>query len=88
VKSATLLAIHAQFQDERPGGHTWRGYVDGTAMTEHVRWMRLPATIERHQHAHPYAAVVLSGSDEEAGESGRWRVSAGEVLIQRSKSAW
>lgn len=56
-------------------------------MTEHVRWLKLPAKIERHQHAHPYAAVVLSGGYEEAGESGRWRVSAGDVLIHPAFSA-
>lgn len=56
-------------------------------MTEHVRWIQLPAKIERHKHAHPYAAVVLSGSYEEAGESGRWRVTAGDVLIHPAFSA-
>ena len=56
-------------------------------MTEHVRWIKLPAKIARHKHAQPYAAVVMSGSYEEAGESGRWRVSAGEVLIHPAFSA-
>ena len=56
-------------------------------MTERVRWIQLPAKIERHTHAHPYAAVVLSGSYEEAGESGRWLVSAGDVLIHPAFSA-
>ncbi|GAB3019528.1 hypothetical protein GCM10027098_13240 [Bowmanella dokdonensis] len=32
-------------------------------------------------HRQPYAAVVLKGGYTEAGEAGRWRVSAGDVLI-------
>lgn len=44
---------------------------------------RLPprALIARHGHAAPYAAVVLGGGYEEAGDGGRFRVGAGDVLI-------
>jgi len=39
------------------------------------------ADIPRHRHQVPYAAVVLSGGYEEAGDGGRWRAEAGDVLI-------
>jgi AraC-like DNA-binding protein len=35
----------------------------------------------RHRHRHAYAAVVLSGGYEEAGDHGRWRVGAGQAVI-------
>lgn len=38
-------------------------------------------TLPRHMHASAYATLVLEGGYEEAGESGRWCVRAGEVLI-------
>jgi AraC-like DNA-binding protein len=37
--------------------------------------------ILRHRHAHAYAALVLSGSYEECGSRGRFRVGAGDVLF-------
>lgn len=37
--------------------------------------------LARHQHATAYAALVLSGTYEEAGDSGRHRVSAGDVIL-------
>lgn len=39
------------------------------------------AVIERHMHAEPYAALVLAGGYEEAGDNGRFRVQAGDVLF-------
>jgi AraC-like DNA-binding protein len=36
---------------------------------------------KRHSHDHAYAAVILSGSYEEAGDHGRFRVQPGDVLI-------
>src|SRR5690242_9852379 len=39
------------------------------------------ARIPRHRHDRAYAAIVLSGSYEECGSRGRFRVSAGEVLL-------
>jgi AraC-like DNA-binding protein len=41
----------------------------------------------RHAHAAPYAAVVLSGGYEEAGDGGRYRAEAGDVLIHAAFSA-
>lgn len=38
-------------------------------------------TIERHLHKRAYAALVLSGCYEEAGDSGRHRVQAGDVVL-------
>lgn len=35
----------------------------------------------RHRHRFPYAAVVMAGRYEEAGEFGRWRVTQGDVLL-------
>ncbi len=37
--------------------------------------------IARHRHRQAYAAIVLSGSYEECGSAGRFRVSPGDVLI-------
>ncbi len=45
------------------------------------------ADIPRHRHAHPYAALVLEGGYEEAGEAGRFRVAAGDVLIHAAFSS-
>jgi len=39
------------------------------------------STLVRHWHAQPYAAVVLQGGYHEAGEAGRYRVEAGDVLV-------
>src|SRR5437868_977222 len=39
------------------------------------------AEFRRHVHRHAYAALVLDGSYEEAGDLGRMRVSAGDVLL-------
>lgn len=47
------------------------------------------AVIARHSHDAAYAAVVLEGGYEEAGERGRWRVEAGDVLLHgRFSSHW
>src|SRR5438105_1656318 len=43
--------------------------------------------IGRHVHKRPYAAVVLSGCYEEAGDSGRHRVDAGDVVLHESFEA-
>ena len=45
------------------------------------------AAIPRHRHDTPYAAIVLSGGYEEAGEGGRYRVEPGDVLIHAAFSA-
>jgi AraC-like DNA-binding protein len=45
------------------------------------------AAIHRHTHDHPYAAVVLRGGYEEAGDSGRFFVSEGDVVFHHSFEA-
>jgi AraC-like DNA-binding protein len=37
--------------------------------------------VPRHRHLEAYAAIVLAGGYVEAGDGGRWRVSAGDVVI-------
>lgn len=44
-------------------------------------------TIPHHIHARAYATVVLDGGYQEAGECGRWRVKAGDVLLHAPFSA-
>jgi AraC-like DNA-binding protein len=39
------------------------------------------SSFERHFHAEPYAALVLSGGYEEAGDNGFFQVSAGDVVF-------
>jgi AraC-like DNA-binding protein len=43
------------------------------------------ADLPRHRHAQAYAAVVLSGGYEEAGDQGRRRVGPGDVVVH---AAW
>ncbi len=46
------------------------------------RWQRIAdLAYQRHTHGEAYAAVVLSGSYEEAGDHGRFRVNPGDVLL-------
>lgn len=40
-----------------------------------------PGALPRHRHADGYVAVVISGGYEEAGDTGRRRVTAGEVVV-------
>jgi AraC-like DNA-binding protein len=56
---------------------------------DQLRLSNLPSrsTIKRHGHAQPYAAVVVSGAYEEAGDNGRHRVGTGDVLIHAPYSA-
>lgn len=44
-------------------------------------WQTIRAAFGRHSHRHAYAALVLAGSYEEAGDSGRHRVCAGDVIL-------
>lgn len=46
----------------------------------HSAGERLP----RHCHREPFAAVVLAGGYDEAGDTGRHRVSAGDVIFHRA----
>src|SRR5215469_5434913 len=54
--------------------------------------MRLRQTIrasslQRHVHSVPYAALVLSGGYEEAGDNGRFKVNAGDVVFHHQFEA-
>lgn len=42
-----------------------------------------PGCLPRHRHAEGYAAVVLAGGYEEAGDGGRRRLCAGDVVAHR-----
>ena len=48
--------------------------------------MRTPF-MDRHVHKRAYAALVLSGGYEEAGDSGRHRVQAGNVVLHEAFEA-
>jgi AraC-like DNA-binding protein len=45
------------------------------------------AVLGRHVHKHAYAALVLSGCYEEAGDSGRHRVEVGDVILHEAFEA-
>lgn len=45
------------------------------------------AHVSRHGHEGAYAAIVLSGGYEEAGDGGRWQVGPGDVLIHAGFAA-
>ena len=45
------------------------------------------AHVARHRHEGAYAAIVLAGGYEEAGDGGRWRVGTGDVLIHAGFAA-
>jgi AraC-like DNA-binding protein len=45
------------------------------------------AYVARHRHRGAYAALVLTGGYEEAGDGGRWRVGPGEILIHAGFAA-
>ncbi len=45
-------------------------------------WQTIRSSIfSRHSHQHAYAAIVLSGGYEEAGDQGRFRVEAGDIVL-------
>ena len=46
-----------------------------------------PGCLPRHRHAEAYAAVVLAGTYEEAGDNGRRRVGPGDVVVHRAWEA-
>jgi AraC-like DNA-binding protein len=46
------------------------------------KWQTIRAsTLERHVHSEAYAAIVLSGEYEEAGDHGRFQVKAGDAVF-------
>ena len=51
-------------------------------------WQRIKVdALPRHSHRLPYAAIVLSGGYEEAGDSGWFRLDAGSVLFHSAFEA-
>jgi AraC-like DNA-binding protein len=51
-------------------------------------WQKIrPSLLRRHVHERPYAALVLSGCYEEAGDTGRYRVGAGDVIFHEAFEA-
>jgi AraC-like DNA-binding protein len=46
-----------------------------------------PGCLPRHRHTQAYAAVVIAGSYEEAGDRGRRRVGPGDVVIHQAWEA-
>jgi len=46
-----------------------------------------PGALPRHRHADGYVAIVIAGAYEEAGDAGRRRVEAGDVVIHRAFEA-
>ncbi len=45
-------------------------------------WQTIRSSVfNRHSHEHAYAAIVLSGGYEEAGDHGRFKVQAGDVVL-------
>lgn len=52
---------------------------EGTPMR---MWQTIRSSVfSRHSHQHAYAAIVLSGGYEEAGDQGRFWVEAGDVVL-------
>jgi len=45
------------------------------------------SALARHGHGHAYAAVVLSGSYEEAGDHGRFKAAAGDTILHEQFEA-
>ena len=54
-----------------------------------VKWQTIRSSIiGRHSHSYAYAALVLSGGYEEAGDHGRFSVGPGEVVIDECFEAY
>lgn len=50
-------------------------------ITPGIETLRCSFSLPRHRHFHAYATVVLAGTFEESGYSGRIRATTGDVLI-------
>jgi AraC-like DNA-binding protein len=64
--------------------------VERSSTSDHVMriWQTIrPSVLGRHVHRQPYAALVLSGCYEEAGDAGRHQVSAGDVIFHEAFEA-
>lgn len=55
----------------------------GERRQHHSPFSRIPS----HRHLEPYATLVLVGGYREAGESGRWNVEAGMVVVHAAGEA-
>jgi AraC-like DNA-binding protein len=55
----------------------------GVAHQRHASFTRIGS----HRHLNPYATVVLTGGYCEAGESGRWKVQSGMVVVHAAGEA-
>ena len=50
-------------------------------VTPGIETLSTSLSLGRHRHLHPYATVVLAGTLDESGYTGRIRATAGDVLI-------
>jgi AraC-like DNA-binding protein len=57
-------------------------WLAGNGFHPMVKWQTIRSSmIGRHNHHHAYAAIVLSGGYEEAGDQGRFTVRPGDVVM-------
>jgi AraC-like DNA-binding protein len=56
-------------------------------MKAHPSQLETASEIARHSHVGAYATIVLEGAYEEAGDAGRFKVQAGDVLLHVPFSA-
>jgi len=80
-----LTSRHTASPQLWPRGGSYLEYLS----MDRLRFLSLPSrtVMRRHGHLHPYAALVVNGHYEEAGDSGRYRVTVGDVLIHAPFSA-
>lgn len=48
-----------------------------------VQELKARSFMSRHRHSEAYAAIILEGQYEEIGDSGHWRLSAGDIVVHR-----
>jgi quercetin dioxygenase-like cupin family protein len=56
-------------------------FLSGKDLTVRLLQTIRGSSIDRHVHTQPYAAIVLSGGIEEAGDTGRFEVNAGNLIF-------
>lgn len=89
IVSCQRRGITAKSVQLSPARHEIPNHVDGDVLpilcvilvAVRLRQTIHAAILERHPHAEPYAALVLSGGYEEAGDNGRFEVRAGDVVF-------
>lgn len=57
------------------------GLIDFRRITPGIETVASSFSLPRHRHLSPYASIVVAGSFEESGYSGRIRATVGDVLI-------